>query len=876
MQKKIVWLLLIGLVIQFMSMSGVAQEQEVEPLSERKGGFPFFIAPVDTQIIDISQAALVNMQRKNESYKFHISVAQGITTEQSYKVIISHLAQDEKGIGRGQLEPETETYNVQAQDIEQPEALLKNLAQKAWGDESFYYVLAWFNGLRQEYTLSSEIVIPEVQEPYQILDENELLSGISTSAYGDPELASFLAEMNGMVRPYQLMRNMWLFVPKLSEQTHTVETGQTWEEISNLVYGSSAVAHYLRLLNDATDRAPAIGAKVRLPEIKKIIPREENTQIPVLALQNYGSEQGFVLLVRANNLQQKYALVLDQVIVSPVFEREQYVVQAGEDLPTIAYKLYEDTNGWGLLTILNNKRTVSQGDRLWVPKVKEHLYSCAGWIEPLEPEFTLSTESKRLEMQLRIPPNIRSGTYSALIGVMPVMERRILGGGSIVTQAIPVYSTSWVFNIQGRRATPLSGTLHAVRSRAGKFQGEECTHVEIGLKNLGENLIEVRSGTIMILRPGNEGSRGRNSVSPQRRFGGPGDFVLPGGECFIRAVYIPPLPLGDLIAVVKIDIGARRQLFQELPFTLGGSGEISVRKAVSFSIETGNEENILFFEGLRPGFIGRGYQSFKVINDEWQNKLHFEISIEDLPGLEKEAQQKYQARDSEGNSLFLIPERDLSFELAPRATKNIRLMLRDPEVQEFPRYGRIRIKASLISKEGEQQAELLEAERFIDVFETSLAKPKYALSGYHEQTIFSPEGKLILKLQVKNEGTIHLLPAVQMRIIDQYEQVVVLEEAKVSDYIFPLEEREFSPQIDLVERESIQPGLHKVQLVFEEKDKELLTIESQFFVPENFRDFLEQEQEFILPEGEDGEIMPIDSLPGLGPGSTSEEERSHE
>ncbi len=853
MQKMIFGLVVFLCLI--VSFGVLAQTGERPKPPEGQTGI-FFAPMVQNQTI--SYGYLMELRRKNQDYEFDISVSHNFTTPMEFQVDVAPVSQEGGRFQRGKLTPQAKVYTVQVADVQNPEKTLQRLALQIWNDENFYPALARFSRLPADYGLLERIIVPALPSQRYTIQEGDLLTEIAKKTYGDGRFATFIAEVNLIPKPYNLMPGQWLFLPKVKKEQYLAKDQETLSAIAEALYQTPQAASYLGLVNDLTsDAALQAGQKLFLPEIQGVytVKAEDNVQDIASAL--YGDPWGAVILVKANELEVTFPLRVGQSLVLPVLKKEKYKVNAGETIGSIAIQLYQDQRGENLLAEVNNLANKSQlpaGTELFIPEIEPQTYSCAAWLEPEERLFKLEPGPGRyLKVKVKIPRNLSvGGTYSAMVGLQLVVPQEMSESG-IYSAAVPVGTSLFILTIEGKEPGFRNAELNAVRVRNTQIEGTDYSVIGIEVKNVGRYLIRCGDASRMTLLE----KSNRRALFPAQPLGEGMRIVLPQNSMDLETAY-PVLPAGEYIVLAEVDVGIRQRLVREFAFTIG-EGEVTAQsRAVSISVKTPQEEDVLIFDGLTTGRTGFGQKILTVRNEEWHQSIHCEVKVGETPGID----QKFAGNDQNGKPIFSVLKQFESFDLKPRESKNIRVTLRENKVQAGARYSRLVVSAKIIPNPQALPQEVLETERHIALFAISNTDWQYGLAGEHQGITIDKNGILKLAVSLTNTGNIHIKPEVELYIIDTVGQIVMQQSIPVAEYIYPSETREVQLQTSLISKEILEPKAYRLELKFTEQGKGLVTLKSDFSVPQDFRARIEKEP-LVLPPGKRGEATPVDVSPSV-------------
>ena len=447
--KKFIATILCCLIFITGAFAQIVPNQQQDEIKMAEAGV-FFSSTMQEK--NISQNDISFLRRQNKPFEVSLNLANNSGVPLSFVAYISHINQIDGSFGSASILPDTEMYLVTEEDAQSPSVLLKRLAQKNYGDEIFFDVIARFNSLRKEYTLPEEIFIPRVKQ--RTVQDNELLSDIAKSFYNDEAKVGFLARANGIPKPYQMFNGQIILIPEISGEadsvviqsdSYKVSKGDTAKSIAEKFYGID------------------------------------------------GAISGELMLVWHNVLQKKYVISAKQVLAIPAL-LEKYQAQEADSWESISTKYYSDESGSRLLEKLNQKLSV--GQEVFVSKTLKPEFSCAGWISVKEKSFVLKPrEGREIVFQVNLPRGGNlAGTYSAML----TLEQQSVTDTSdgIRTALYSAYNSILILNIESRRPLAELGELHSFEvKRKGNFVG-----VVFGLKNLGKTQIQVRRSEVRVLR----------------------------------------------------------------------------------------------------------------------------------------------------------------------------------------------------------------------------------------------------------------------------------------------------------------------------------------------------------------------------------------
>jgi len=777
----------------------------------------FFFAPM-MHSFQLTQNDLRNLRSKNQDFVFDLSIGNNLNRPVSFKTVVGNLEQGEDTFQLADLKPETEIYTVQEQERDKPEETLRKIAEKVYGDPNQYVLIARLNKLRAELKLPAELLVPKVRAEMYEVQPGDLLTKVAKAFYGDEMLAAFIAEINGLQKPYELYQGQRLYIIKVNRPI-VVQEGETLNIVAQKIFGEKGenIVNLLALANNLTPPFElTTGQSLIVPEMEKRTVQEGDT-LNTVAKAVYGDEYAGFLIAKANDLEKSFKLAEGQTLFIPKIKPRAYTAQTGDTLETISEKVYGEPSGANLIRALNgieNPEALNPGQKLVIPEVLPFEFSCASWIKPEEEKFTLAAhEQRRVFFKTKIPSITTSGTYSAIVGVEMQVQPQT-GQEGIRTAIAPASYCPVILNIEGRTPLPKKAELHSFEiQKKGGVMG-----LVFGLKNLGRVMVQAQDSKILILR------EDRSRLYLPMPLGKGMRILLPGNRIEL-GTGINPLPPGKYIAQATVYYGSRSPAFLEKEFTISGEGKGNETRArtVSFLVSTDNKEkdevNISVVKNRKN--IGGVFLSIQ--NLEANYPLKFKARIVDIPGVRPE----YSAKDV----LSVRPEQ---FEIPALRSRNIQIVLKDLKSNTGGKYAQVQIMGYLPEdKKGDNPIEILPAVRTIDIHEVSTDGLVYEAKA----TKFTTELKdLILssEVEVANTGNIHiqLKPESRVNIMDKIGQLVFSGTINFPDYIYPAEEKKLAIEYDLSKVETITAGQYTIEVILEFYGiDEPIKVSAEFVVP---------------------------------------------
>ncbi len=776
---------------------------------------------------NLTQNDLRNLRSKNQDFVFDLSIGNNLNRPVTFKTLVGNLEQAEDTFQLAELKPETEIYTVKEEERDQPEETLRKIAENIYGNPEQYLLIARLNNLKTEYKLPAELLIPKIRTETYEVQPGDLLVKIAKAVYGDEKMAVFIAEVNGLQKPYEIREGQRLYIIKMKEEPYVAQEGETLEDIAQKICGGKGES-IVRLFALANNLIPpfslATGQSLVIPEIEKRTV-QEGDNLGTVAKSVYGDEYAGILIAYANDIARSYDLTNGQTLLIPKIKPRVYTAEAGDTLETISEKMYGEPTGANLIRILNgiqNPEALNPGQSLYIPEVKDFEFSCASWIKPEEGKFTLAAhEQKRVFFKTKIPGITISGTYFAIVGVeMDVPETEQPGIRSVMAPAgyCPV-----ILNIEGRTPLPKKAEIHSFEiQRKNNLMG-----LVFGLKNLGRSMVQVQDSKILILR------EDRSRLYPPMPLGQGMRIVLPGNRIEL-GTGIQPLPPGKYITQATVYYGSRSPAFLEKAFTIGEGEETETRaRTVSFfvSLVSKEQEEEITIPVIKGKKNVRGV--FLNIQNLEINPLNFKVRIIDIPGVPPE----YSAKEI----LTIRPEQ---FEIGSVRARNIQIVLKDLQAVAGGRYAQVQIMGYLPQdkKEGTNPIEILPGTRTIDVHILSTDSLVREAKVVKSATEFK-DGALASQIDIANTGNVHIeLAESRISIMDEIGQVVFSGTLNFPDYIYPGETKTLTLQEDLTKVETIRAGKHTLEIMLSYGGSEPLKVSAEFVVSEEQKDTKEEKQ----------------------------------
>ncbi|MDD4990257.1 MAG: LysM peptidoglycan-binding domain-containing protein [Candidatus Pacebacteria bacterium] len=752
---------------------------------------------------NLTQNDLRNLRSQNKDFVFDLSISNSQNRPVVFKTLVGNLEQREDTFQLADLKPETEIYTVKEEEQANPQATLRKIAERIYGDPEQYVFIARLNNLKVELKLPVEILIPKMRAETYEVQPGDLLVKIAKAVYGDEEMATFLAEVNGLQKPYEIHQGQRLYIVKIKKEPYVVQQGDSLEGITQKTFGekSESIIKLFALANNLTPPySLTVGQSLtNIPDMERRTVQEGDT-LNTVAKAVYGDEYAAFILVLANNVESSYNLADGQTLLVPKIKPRVYTAQTGDTLEKISEKAYGDSSGANLIRVINgiqNPEALNPGQKLYIPEVKPFEFSCASWIKPEEEKFTLQAhEQRRVFFKTKIPGVTISGTYSAIVGVEMEVAPETQEEG-IRTEIAPAAYCPVILNIEGRTPLPKMAELHSfeVQEKNGLMG------MVFGLRNLGKVMVQVQDSKILILR------EDRSRLYPPMPLGRGMRIVLPGNRIEL-GTGINPLPPGKYIAQGTVYFGGRNPVLLEKQFTISGDSKDNETRArtVSFLVSISGKENT---EEINiPVIKGRkniGGVFLNVQNLEANYPLQFKARIIDVPGVEG----KYSA----GEVLSVRPEQ---FEVPALRSRNIQIVFKDPQAVAGGRYAQVQIMGYIPEGGKANPIEILSAVRTVDVHEVSTDGLVYKA----KETKFTTELKdslLSSEVEVANTGNIHiqLKPESRVNIMDKIGQLVFSGTLNFQDYIYPGETNKLKLQYDLSKVETIITGQYTIEVILE-------------------------------------------------------------
>jgi LysM repeat protein len=445
--KKFCLVLVCCLLFSVGVFAQIVPNQQQDEIKMAESGV--FFSPM-MQTLNLSLDSISFLRRQNKQLGFTISLANNTGVSLNFVSYASHINQCNGDFEAASILPDTEMYLITQEDANDPNVFLKRLAKENYSDENFFGAIARFNSLQQEYALPEEIFIPKVKQ--HTVQDGELLSDVAKLFYSDESKVDFLAQANGIVKPYQIFKEQIILVPEILESTiksdsYKVSKGDTIKSIAEKSYGVESVL------------------------------------------------SGELLLVWHNSLKKEYIIMLKQVLAIPIL-LEKYQVQEIDTWEKISTKYYLDNSGSKMLETINQK--LITGQEIFVLKIVKPEFSCAPWIVAKEKSFSLKPrESREVLFQVNLPRGGNlGGTYSAVVTLEQQNKVDDSGGGGLRTSINTAYNSVLIINVESRRPLVKTAELHSFEIQ----KKDGLTGLVFGLKNLGRTQIQVRKIELRVMQ----------------------------------------------------------------------------------------------------------------------------------------------------------------------------------------------------------------------------------------------------------------------------------------------------------------------------------------------------------------------------------------
>lgn len=772
--------------------------------------------------INVNTNDLRNLRREGKDLIFDITVGNNLSQPVSFKAIIGNLEQKTGTFQLAGLEAQTELYTVKEQDRDNPREALLAIAKEVYGNEGQAALIARFNRLKAEYQLPAKLFIPKIRPETYEIQPGDLLTRIAKRFYGDESLAVFIAEFNGLRKPYQVSGGQTLYIAEIRKERYVVQGNETLESIAQDVFGANGkgAVPLIALANGLVSPYRVSGGQsLVILEIQERYIVQENDNLSTVASSVYKNGYGGAVIAKANGLEMSYVFPDGKALFIPKIKPKIYVAQTGDTLEAISEKMYKDETGAELIGFLNGVRGLkglNLGQKLYIPEVKPFKFSCAGWIKPVERNITLEGhESRKIAFKVEVPGINIDGTYSAMVGAEMVVPDTAQGG--IRSVMSPAGYCTVILNITGRRPLPKRAELHSFEIQRKK----NVMGLVFGLKNLGNVMVQVQQSKVLVLR------EDRSPLFNPMPLGMGLRIVLPENRIEL-GTGITPLPPGKYIAQATVDYGGRSEAFLEREFVIGEKDEKARARTVSFiaASKEGGEEIII---PVRAGRKNVFREEIRVQNLEI-SPMRYKMRVVDIPDIKPE----YSAKDV----LSIRPE---SFEVQPLRTRSFQVILRDPAAIAGGKYAQVQVMG-FIPKDDEvgenqevkpaNQIEILPSVRKVNIYEISTEDllPELKTAGF---TSGFKEGILTLEAALANTGNIHVKPTGHLYVMDKIGQIVFSAKLDLPYYVYPSEERKVPLQIDLSQAATVESGQYTVEILFGYGGLEPLKLSSEFIVSAN-------------------------------------------